>query len=330
MPAASHCAYPPPTFPVAATVWVRLFSRLFSGAFKRCLRHIRALVLLVSGLWAGTLAAGGLLDFLAPGKSIKSHGGAVFTLRLLPAEDANGVKLPLTKVQIDQAIKVLEKRLKAAGARDVQVIARGEDGLVVEIPGVTAEDSKPYKSLLEKVGKLELREVSPLNEEIRPGGKSLAARVAANEEILPGYRAYIYKHKDADGNEMATPILLNRRAAIIGKDIALATPSPQQADAVSIMLNKEGAAKMIALTKNMQAGRDRIAIVLDGVVLSAPVVNAVPLGKNFIIQGLSDPGAVQTLANALMSPMETALVIEEERVLPPPENLKQVPPSNQP
>ena len=41
---------------------------------------------------------------------------------------------------------------------------------------------------------------------------------------------------------------------------------------------------MIALTKNMRPQVDRIAIVLDGEVISAPVVNQVPLGKQFIDQ----------------------------------------------
>jgi hypothetical protein len=58
---------------------------------------------------------------------------------------------------------------------------------------------------------------------------------------------------------------------------------------------------------------DRIAIVLDGVVQSAPVVQSVPLGKNFVINGLDEPGETKKLANALMNPLENPLIVEEER-----------------
>ncbi|MEX1116090.1 MAG: protein translocase subunit SecF, partial [Akkermansiaceae bacterium] len=111
-------------------------------------------------------------------------------------------------------------------------------------------------------------------------------------------------------NETLRPILLNRRMALGGSDIANAVPSPQQGDAVSITLNSDGTDKMIALTKDMRPGVDRIAIVLDGEVISAPVVNQVPLGKQFIIEGLNEPGEVQSLANSLMNPLENALVVE--------------------
>jgi SecD/SecF fusion protein len=57
--------------------------------------------------------------------------------------------------------------------------------------------------------------------------------------------------------------------------------------------------------------------VLDGEVISAPVVNQVPLGKQFIIEGLREPGEVQRLANALMNPLENPLVVEEMRTVSP-------------
>jgi SecD/SecF fusion protein len=141
--------------------------------------------------------------------------------------------------------------------------------------------------------------------------------VDAKIEIIPGYRAYKMKGKDSEKTEFTRPILLNRRMALGGSDIANATPSPQQNDAVAITLNSAGEDKMIALTKDMRPGVDRIAIVLDGEVISAPVVNQVPLGKQFIVEGLNEPGEVQSLANALMNPLENPLVVVEMRTVSP-------------
>ncbi len=301
------------------TLWVfggcgvLLFFWCFAVTVQRRTRVIGALVI-------GALAIGSLA-ILAPRKSMKTDGGTEFSLRLLPLEDENGTKQPITKKQVNQAIGVLEKRLKAMKVRDAHVTPQGDSGILVQIPGVTAETSQPLKSLLKISGKLELREVHPRNDEANLNGKTLAARVEAGNEIVPGYKAYTYQHKDADGNPRSVPILLNRRAALGGQDIELATPSPQQPGAVSISLNDAGTDKMIALTQNMTPQRDRIAIVLDGVVISAPVVNQVPLGKNFIVEGLREAGEVQSLASALMCPLEMPLVIEDERTLPPPQNL---------
>jgi SecD/SecF fusion protein len=244
-------------------------------------------------------------------------GGSSFSLTIQPRTDANGEAMPITPSQVDQAIMVIEKRLNGMGTAEPIIARQGTNGILLQMPGVEPGESARIRTTLEKVAKLELREVSPRNEELGADRKSLAARVLAGSEIIPGYRAFNHKSKDEDGKEILRPILLNRRAALGGSDIALATPSPQQADAVAITLNGAGTDKMIALTKNMRPGVDRIAIVLDGEVISAPVVNQVPLGKQFVIEGLREPGEVQSLANSLMNPLENALVVGEFRSVSP-------------
>ena len=262
-----------------------------------------------------------LLATMPPKERLKGGidilGGSSFSLTIQPRMDADGNQMPITPSQVDQAIMVIEKRLNAMGKAEPIIARQGSNGILLQMPGVEPEESARIRTTLEKVAKLELREVSTRNEEVGPDGKSLAARVFEALEIIPGYRAFEHKSKDEEGNETKRPILLNRRAALGGSDIALATPSPQQADAVAITLNGAGTDKMIALTKNMQAGKDRIAIVLDGEVISAPVVNQVPLGKQFIIEGLREPGEVQSLANSLMNPLENALVVGEFRSVSP-------------
>ena len=244
-------------------------------------------------------------------------GGSSFTLHIQPRVDANGVEMPITPSQVDQAIIIIEKRLNSMGTAEPIIARQGTNGILLQMPGVEPEESDRIRKTLEKVAKLELREVCPRNEENGPDGKKLTARVGEGLEIVPGYQLFKYKHKDADGNEMVTPILLNRRVALSGSDIALAMPSQQQPDAVSITLNGPGTDKMIALTINMRPNVDRIAIVLDGDVISAPSVRSVPLGKDFIVEGLNEPGEVQSLANALMNPLDNALKIDEMRNVSP-------------
>jgi SecD/SecF fusion protein len=244
-------------------------------------------------------------------------GGSAFTLRIQEKETDTGEKMPITREQVEQAIIVIEKRLNVMGTAEPLITQQGANGILVQMPGVEPEESARIRETLEKVAKLELRKVSERSEEPDQEGKTLAERVLNEGEIAVGERAYRMKGKDEDGNEYQRPILLSRRTALGGSDIANAVASPQQNDAVAITLNNEGTDKMIALTQNMREGIDRIAIVLDGEVVSAPVVNQVPLGKQFIIEGLREPGEVQRLANQLMNPLENPLVVEEMRNVSP-------------
>ena len=302
----------PLTLFVTGLLLLILFFWYFATEVERRKRNVGSLLTLGICLLC-ILAMTPLKERLKGGIDIV--GGSSFSLRIQPREGDDGQLMPVTREQIEQAIKVIEKRLNAMGTADALIAQQGSDGIVVQMPGVDPDQAADIRTTLEKVAKLELREVSPRSDEPGPDGKSLAQRVMDGDELIPGYRAYSYVGKDEEGMEFSRPILLNRRMALGGSDIAIAVPSPQQADAVAITLNNAGTDKMIALTKNMQPRADRIAIVLDGDVISAPVVNAVPLGKYFVIEGLREPGEVQGLANALMNPLENPLVVEEERTV---------------
>ncbi|MGA0853823.1 MAG: protein translocase subunit SecD [Luteolibacter sp.] len=304
----------PLTIFVTGMILVVLFFWYFATEIERRKRNVGT-VLLIGTTALCVLAATPVKERLKGGIDIV--GGSSFTLRVQPRESDSGEKMEVTPQQVEQAILVIEKRLNGMGTSEPLIARQGTDGILVQMPGVEPETSAKIRETLEKVAKLELREVSRRNEEPGADGKPLAERVQNGSEIVPGYKAYTLKGKDEDGNEYTRPILLNRRMALGGSDIADAVPSPQQADAVAITLNAEGTDKMIALTKNMRGGLDRIAIVLDGEVISAPVVNQTPLGKQFIIEGLREPGEVQNLANALMNPLENPLVVEMEDTVSP-------------
>ncbi|MGC4016152.1 MAG: protein translocase subunit SecF [Luteolibacter sp.] len=105
--------------------------------------------------------------------------------------------------------------------------------------------------------------------------------------------------------------------ALTGNDVSRANPSMHAQGTVEIELNSAGGDKMIALTEHMQPGVDRIAVVLDNKVISAPTVQSVPLGRSFTITGVDRPGEAQELSNALMNPLENGLKVEEARSVSP-------------
>ena len=85
---------------------------------------------------------------------------------------------------------------------------------------------------------------------------------------------------------------------------------------LDVELSEDGAKKMFTLTKNMQHGRDRLAIVLDGKVLSAPTVQSA-LSKNFQISGMGTAKEAKALAAALLNPLKNPLTLEKEESFTP-------------
>jgi SecD/SecF fusion protein len=255
-----------------------------------------------------------------PDKNLKMDidigGGSAFTVRIQPKLNGNGDPMPITKDQIDEAIRVIQSRLDPDGKKGLLPVQQGDDSIIVQMPGIKPEESAEIRDILETVAKLELKEVSPRNNEIGANGKSLAQRVFDGEEVDPGYKAYMLTSKDSEGNEFTTPILLKRISALGGSDVEFASPSMSQNNAVDVSLNSKGADKMFNLTKNMRLGQDRIAILLDDVVICAPTVNAI-LSKNFEISGLDDVGEPKKVTNALMNPLENPLIVDEERTVSP-------------
>ncbi len=241
-------------------------------------------------------------------------GGSSFTMRVQEREDENGNKIAVTPTDTDNAIKIIEKRLNSTGVAEPIIFRQGVSRFVVQMPGIDQAASAEIRKKLEEVAKLELREVHPQSD-------ALADRVASGDEIIPGYKVFPHQYKINEGTpkeeEKTVNILLNRRPAIVGSDIMMASPDAMGSGVVAITLNGAGEDKMIALTSPMTAGRDRIAIVLDGKVISAPVVQQKPLGKNFQISGLNAPGEAQRLAQNLMNPLNNPLKVDEERSVSP-------------
>ena len=284
-----------------------LFFWYFATEIERRKRNVGTVLLVgvvalcVAAAWPPKERLKGGIDIL---------GGSSFLLHIQPRTGEDGIEMPITPSQVDKAIEVIEKRLNSMGTAEPIIARQGTNGILLQMPGVEPAESDRIRETLQKVAKLEFRMVSPRNDELGPDKKSMAVRVSEGTEKIPGYLAFNHKTKTEDGVELQNPILLSRRPALGGSDIALATPSQQKQDAVDITLNGPGTDKMIALTKDMREGVDKIAIVLDGEVISAPTVQKAPLGKHFEITGLRDPGETQNLANSLMNPLENALVVD--------------------
>ena len=247
---------------------------------------------------------------LKPG--IDLAGGASFTLQVQPkvredSEEANDEDADAYRVSADsiqQAIKTLRGRLNPDGTKDMLIQPQGQDMIIIEMPGVSEEEAAWVREIIQKQSVLELRAVHPNN-------NTLAARVAAKETVAPGYKLFTYTDTDDRGEPRTEQLLLENRNKIEGKHVKRASPDLATSGVVQVTLTGAGGKLMRNLTAPMRKGVDRLAVVLDGEVDSAPVVQAV-LDKNFIIQGVGDAEECRNLSATLMNPLENPLKILKE------------------
>jgi SecD/SecF fusion protein len=201
------------------------------------------------------------LPTLKPG--IDLAGGSAFTVRVRPRMDTDGNPVPVSPQAVQQAIKTLEDRLNPAGIVDLLIQGQGTDRITIEMPGISADEAAKTKVRIEKTAKLEFRAV-------HPDSFTQGALVKSGQAVVPGFAAFDHNYTDEDGIVHQEVLLLSRRVDVEGKHVKFASPSVAEPGVVNIRLSGEGGTRMINLTKDMTPGRDRMAVVLDGEIVSAP------------------------------------------------------------
>jgi preprotein translocase subunit SecD len=170
-------------------------------------------------------------------------------------------------------------------------------GEVVRATAITKLKNMP----LLKRGMLSLHHVHPESRDLIAVGKFT---------VIPGYKLMILEDEDDDGKPTKEKLLVNKRVILDSNNISHAQElyGPHEGK-ISVKLNKQGAEKMFQATKVMTHGVDRIAIVLDDKVMSAPVVQDT-LGANFEISGMKDAASAKEIAAALLAPIQKSLTIK--------------------
>ena len=233
------------------------------------------------------------------------QGGTSFLIRLVPGDKT------INKGMLDQAVEVIRKRVDYFGASEPIISPVGNDRILVQIPGLDTAKIQEAREQLSRVAKLEFRLVYPDN------GERLRAIDAGQQVIPPEYRIEVYKHQ-AEGNEK--PIeerLLVKKKADLGGDRVSASNAyyGNEGWTVQLKFDSEGAKKFGQITEQYKG--HRFAIVLDGVIQSAPVIRDAIYGGDAVITGKFSEQEARELASVLENPLQTPVSIEEERSVSP-------------
>ena len=190
--------------------------------------------------------------------NLTMKSGEVRTLRQSTVRQA----LETVRRRVD-ALGVAEPTLQIYGNRGQEV----DDQIIVELPGV--DDPDRITGLLSNTAQLELRLVKK-----DQGGdfSSVESAISANGGRIPDdYTVLPYRERNSEGLQY---LVVNRVPVISGKELKTARASRDSngRPAVSFFLTPEGAARFARATEQHMG--ERLAIVLDNVVRSAPVIQA--------------------------------------------------------
>ncbi|MDR9501478.1 MAG: hypothetical protein RI601_06740 [Desulfurivibrionaceae bacterium] len=214
---------------------------------------------------------------------------------------------------VNQSLEIIRNRIDQFGVTEPVILRQGKDEVIVQLPGV--KDTERAKDLIGKTAQLEFRLVHgpgtatlPLliDQAINAGkwqeGQDVALlNEALRHELPEGTEIYFEKNVDeATGKERATPLLLKKQVLMTGemvKGAQVRIGGDFNEPYVSLDLTGRGAQVFGDVTgKHIN---ERLAIVLDGVVRSAPNIQSKIMGGSAMITGSFDYEEANDLAIVL-------------------------------
>ena len=199
---------------------------------------------------------------------------------------------------VDQSLEIIRNRIDQFGVTEPVIVRQGDQNIVVQLPGV--KDPQRAINLIGQTAQLEFKLVddsanigldSLVREAVESGRLSpdydvKALNNALKASIPSGDEVSILKEKDQEGLERKRPILLKAKAVMTGDAVktALVRVGGQFNEPyVGLELTDRGATLFEKITEE-NVGK-RLAIVLDGVTRSAPVIRERIAGGSAQITG---------------------------------------------
>jgi SecD/SecF fusion protein len=266
---------------------------------------------LLATLLAAMLVAFSIATIWPPEKQIALgldiKGGTSFLIKLQQLDKDK----PITAGLLDQAVEVIRKRVDYFGGGEPIISPVGQDRILVQIPGLDTAKIQEARDQLSRVAKLEFRLVYPDN------GERLRAIDNGTEVVPPEYKIENYKHAAEDNQQATTERLLVKKKADLGGDRVSESHAyyGNEGWTVQLKFDSEGAKKFGQITEQYKG--HRFAIVLDGIIQSAPVIRDAIYGGDAVITGHFAEKEARGLASVLENPLQTPVSIEEERSVSP-------------
>lgn len=196
---------------------------------------------------------------------------------------------------VDQSIEIVRRRIDELGTKEPVIQSQGTNRIVVQLPGL--QNPEYVKTLLGKTAKMSFHLVDSRSN----AADARRGKLAATSRLVQGTFGETY--------------VISRKPVVSGENLVDAQPSFQDGQAVvSFKFNSLGGKKFGEATRDNIG--ERLAIVLDNEVISAPTIQTAIMGGNGVITGNFTVKSANDLAlllrsGALPAPLE---VLEERTV----------------
>jgi len=214
----------------------------------------------------------------------------------------------IEELAVAQALETMRNRIDQFGVSEPDIRMQGERRILIQLPGV--KDTQRAKALMGKTALLEFK----LVDETGDLDEALKGKVPKGSEVL-----YEQKTDPSTGRVTRTPLLIRKRTLLTGeylKDARVEIDSSYREPYVSLEFDKNGARIFEKITE--ENVKKRLAIVLDGNVHSAPVIQERISGGSARITGSFTDAEARDLAIVLRAGALPAPVkILEERTVGP-------------
>ncbi len=204
------------------------------------------------------------------------------------------------------AVEVLRRRVDKFGVAEPLIQPQGNNRILVQLPGLSAADQESAKAAIQRAAFLEFRLVCPTSDQdIKEG------------VIQPGYEILKRKQRTRDGREQTEEVEVRKRAEMDGSGLksAMVVRGNLGEPEIHFMLDSKGAERFAEITR-ANVGQ-RLAIILDGQLYSAPVIQTPIETGSGQITGQFDNREAFELANVLENPLRAPLRIDESREVDP-------------
>ena len=207
---------------------------------------------------------------------------------------------------VQQSIEIVRRRIDETGVREPTIQRQGEDRIILQLPGI--DNPERVKRLIGKTAKMSFQLVDLRNSV----NEAMSGRLPVGSRLLPHVT-------DISSDGQPRKVLVRKRVMVSGENLVDAQPSfDQQTNepVVSFRFDSVGG-KRFAKATTENVGKP-FAIVLDGKVLSAPVIREPIIGGSGQISGSFTTEAANDLALLLRAgALPAPLHILEERTVGP-------------
>lgn len=223
---------------------------------------------------------------------------------LLIAELAPEIEKNVRTGAVEQGVNVLTNRLGGYGVEGIIVQQHGERQIVVQLPGI--DDPEHVKSVITKTALLEFKIV-----EKTAGSKDVLLDEFDGE--LPSDKMILSGSKVGDGEEAGRWFLVSAFADLTGEHLVSAKVAHDEYNrpVVDFKFDSAGARDLSELTANNV--RRQMAIIIDNVVIMAPVINQALTNGGGQISGIGSAKEAFDLSIVLRSgSLHAPLKIDQE------------------